>query len=105
MTVGAELHLEVQLSKVLVNGRCCIMTKTLVLLSLTYFRTNRNMAFLHARLLEHLVFQFAPSALDEAALAGRGKEDKPKISVQLPSPCLPMLWQQFWPAFYLLAPL
>lgn len=43
------------------------------------------MAFLHARLLEHLKFQFAPSALDEAALAGRREEGNPKISIHLPS--------------------
>lgn len=42
MTVGAELHLEVQLSEVLVKGRWCIMTKTLVLLSLAYFETKRT---------------------------------------------------------------
>lgn len=41
MTVGTELHLEVQLSKVLVNGRC-IMTRTLVLLSLAYFEPKRT---------------------------------------------------------------
>lgn len=49
-------------------------------------------------LLEHLMFQFAPSALDEAALAGRREEDNPKISVQLPNLCLPLLWQQLQPA-------